>query len=100
MVMEKLTVTQFIQEIGHENYVYNVKSGDIKTVLLSFKECSIVVKSENIITLFKVDTGMEMDINLSVVDEIVKEDRTGIFRLQLSDGLTDILIKPILRIKL
>lgn len=103
--MEILTVEQFIKAIedANENILYNVESIDSGSVSLSLMGCKISTNAiEGIggeITMFKPCTEMEVTIDLDIVNEITRNDKDNLYRLEFDNGMSDVIIKPFLYIE-
>lgn len=90
-IMQKLELEEFYKEIRRKNCTFNVSLGSSKDILVSFSDCLISVCG-NTIEIYKDDTGTSMTIHLSVIDEIVKEDKSGMIRIRLKNGTSDVCI--------
>lgn len=97
----ELTKQQFAEKINsliEKGATFNVESVDTGSVYLFLCDCRISVTLENGVcgeaTMYKPHTGIEITIDFDIVDEI-KEDEDGTIYLELSNGLSDVVIKAI-----
>ena len=97
----ELTREQFAEKINSLNEkgaTFNVESVDTGSVYLSLYSCNITVTVEGgicgEITMFKPHTEMEVSIDFDLVGWI-EEDEDGAIHLELNNGLSDVVIRPV-----
>lgn len=95
--MKELTKEQFKQEIEAlvaQDRHFNVESDDAPVRLIMYG-CVIEVDFDcgidGVMTVHKPNTGMEVELDFSVIDTIEKEDE-GSYRLTFNNGMSDAVI--------
>lgn len=98
----EMTREQFVEELttlGENKNNFNVESEDSGSVYLSLYGCKVETTLEEgvcgEITIFKPHAEMEVRLDFDIVDSITKEE-DGSYRLEMDNGLSDIVIKNVM----
>lgn len=95
----ELTKQQFVEKINSLNAnkaTFNVESADTGSVYVSLYGCNISVTLEDgicgEISMYKPNTEMDISIDFDLVDWIEEDEEEKTIRLELNNGLSDIVI--------